>query len=53
MVDNHRVVGLDFDEAADRVSDTQRRILDKVPSRDHQGRRADELSPLTFPLAGD
>ncbi len=52
VVDDHRVVGLDFDEAADHVSDTQRRILDKVPSRDHQGRRADELSPLTFPLAG-
>ncbi|MEE2980938.1 MAG: amidohydrolase family protein [Pseudomonadota bacterium] len=51
VVADHRVVNLDFDEAADHVTDTQRRILEKVPSRDHQGRRADQLSPLTFPLA--
>jgi hypothetical protein len=49
VVADHRVLNLDFHEAADHVSDTQRRILEKVPSRDHQGRRADELSPLTFP----
>jgi cytosine/adenosine deaminase-related metal-dependent hydrolase len=53
VVANGKVLTLDFNEAAERVSEVQRRVVEKVPSRDHAGRTAHEISPLTLPLAGD
>ena len=50
VVADHRVLTLDFDEAADRVSAIQRDILAKVPARDHANRTAQDIAPLTLPI---
>lgn len=50
VVENHEVLTLDYRQAADRISEIQQAMLAKVPSRDHSGRTAQQISPLTLPV---
>jgi 5-methylthioadenosine/S-adenosylhomocysteine deaminase len=51
IVADHKVLTLDQIDAAGRLADAQRRMLDKVPSRDYRGRSAEDISPLSLPMA--
>jgi cytosine/adenosine deaminase-related metal-dependent hydrolase len=51
VVDDRRVLTLDRGAAVQRLEAAQRRMLDAVPSRDHAGRTADRIAPLSLPLA--
>jgi cytosine/adenosine deaminase-related metal-dependent hydrolase len=51
VVDDRRVLTLDRAAAVERLEAAQRRMLDAVPSRDHAGRTADRIAPLSLPLA--
>jgi cytosine/adenosine deaminase-related metal-dependent hydrolase len=45
-----RVLTLDRAEAAGRLAEAQQRMLAAVPSRDHAGRSAEQIAPLSLPL---
>jgi 5-methylthioadenosine/S-adenosylhomocysteine deaminase len=51
IVADHKLLTLDQNDAAGRLADAQRRMLDKVPSRDYRGRSAEDISPLSLPMA--
>lgn len=51
VVEGGRVVTLDYEEAALRLSEAQRRTEEIAPSRDYANRPVSAYSPLTFPLA--
>ncbi|MGH7263484.1 MAG: amidohydrolase family protein [Candidatus Rokuibacteriota bacterium] len=51
VVDDRKVLTLDRGAAVERLEAAQRRMLDAVPSRDHAGRTADQIAPLSLPLA--
>jgi 5-methylthioadenosine/S-adenosylhomocysteine deaminase len=51
IVADHKVLTLDQNDAAGRLADAQRRMLEKVQGRDYRGRSADEISPLSLPMA--
>ncbi len=50
VVDDGRVVNLDYAAAAEAVSQARLRAEAKVPELDWAGRQASELSPLSLPL---
>jgi len=50
VVANRRVLTLDRTEAAGRLAEAQLRMLDAVPGRDHSGRSAEQIAPLSLPL---
>jgi 5-methylthioadenosine/S-adenosylhomocysteine deaminase len=45
------VLTLDQRAAADRLAAAQRRMLEEAPRRDYRGRTAEQISPLSLPLA--
>jgi hypothetical protein len=51
IVADHKVLTLDQNDAAGRLADAQRRMLEKVRGRDYRGRSAEEISPLSLPIA--
>jgi len=51
IVADHKVLTLDQNDAASRLADAQRRMLEKVRGRDYRGRSAEEISPLSLPMA--
>jgi 5-methylthioadenosine/S-adenosylhomocysteine deaminase len=51
IVADHKVLTLDQNDAAGRLADAQRRMLEKVRGRDYRGRSAEEISPLSLPMA--
>jgi 5-methylthioadenosine/S-adenosylhomocysteine deaminase len=51
VVADHRVLTLDQENAAARLADAQRRMMQRVCERDYCGRTAEEISPLSLPLA--
>ena len=51
IVAGHKVLTLDQNDAASRLADAQRRMLEKVRGRDYRGRSAEEISPLSLPMA--
>jgi cytosine/adenosine deaminase-related metal-dependent hydrolase len=51
VVDDRKVLTLDRAAAVERLQEAQRRMLDAVPSRDHAGRTAEQIAPLSLPLA--
>ena len=48
VVDEGRVLTLDYQGAAGRVEEAQRRMVDQTPSRDYAGRSVDEIAPLSI-----
>jgi len=51
VVADGKVLTLDQAAAATRLARAQRRMLEAAPQRDYRGRSADEISPLSLPLA--
>jgi len=51
VVAEGKVLTLDQNDAADRLVGAQRRMMEKVPGRDYRGRSAEEISPLSLPMA--
>ena len=51
VVADGKVLTLDQNDAADRLVGAQRRMMEKVPGRDYRGRSAEEISPLSLPMA--
>jgi cytosine/adenosine deaminase-related metal-dependent hydrolase len=52
VVGDRKVLTLDRREAAGRLAEGQRRMLEAVPRHDYAGRSADAIVPLCLPLAG-
>jgi 5-methylthioadenosine/S-adenosylhomocysteine deaminase len=51
IVANGKVLTLDQGDAAERLAGAQRRMMEMAPRRDYRGRTADEITPLSLPLA--
>ena len=51
VVAEGKVLTLDQLDAADRLASAQHRMLEAAPRRDYLGRTAEEISPLSLPLA--
>jgi len=51
VVAEGKVLTLDQANAAERLVLAQRRMLEAAPHRDYRGRSADEIAPLSLPLA--
>ena len=51
VVADGKVLTLDQNNAADRLAVAQRRMMERVPGRDYRGRSAEEISPLSLPIA--
>jgi 5-methylthioadenosine/S-adenosylhomocysteine deaminase len=51
VVAEGKVLTLDQLGAADRLAGAQRRMLEAAPRRDYRRRKAEEISPLSLPLA--
>ena len=51
VVADRKVLTLDLADAAERLGRAQRRMLEMAPRRDYRGRTAEEISPLSLPLA--
>src|SRR5207237_10568117 len=52
VVANRKVLTLNREDAAGRLADAQRRMLDAVPTYDYAGRSAETIVPLCLPLVG-
>lgn len=50
VVADRRVLTLDRREAAGRLAEAQRRMIEAVPSHDYAGRLAEEIVPLSLPM---
>jgi 5-methylthioadenosine/S-adenosylhomocysteine deaminase len=51
IVADGKVLTLDQGDAAERLAGAQRRMMEGVPRRDYRGRTAEEITPLSLPLA--
>ena len=51
VVADGRAVHLQPVEAAGRLAEAQARMIADVPSHDYAGRSADQIAPLSLPLA--
>jgi cytosine/adenosine deaminase-related metal-dependent hydrolase len=51
IVTDGKVLTLDQRDAAERLAGAQRRMMEGVPRRDYRGRTAEEITPLSLPLA--
>jgi 5-methylthioadenosine/S-adenosylhomocysteine deaminase len=51
VVGGGRVLTLDHGDAAGRLVEAQQRMMAKVPERDYRHRTADEIAPLSLPVA--
>jgi len=51
VVAEGRVITLNQADAADRLYRAQRLMLEAAPRRDYRGRNAEEIVPLSLPLA--
>jgi 5-methylthioadenosine/S-adenosylhomocysteine deaminase len=51
IVADGKVLTLDQGDAAERLAGAQRRMMEGVPRRDYRGRTAEEIIPLSLPLA--
>jgi hypothetical protein len=49
---DRRVLTLDQNHAPDRLASAQLRMLEAASRRDYRGRNAEEISPLSLPIAG-
>jgi cytosine/adenosine deaminase-related metal-dependent hydrolase len=51
IVADGKVLTLDQGDAAERLAGAQRRMMEGVPMRDYRGSTAEEITPLSLPLA--
>ena len=51
VVADRKVLTMDQDDAADRLAGAQRRMLEAAARRDYRGRSAEQISPLSLPMA--
>ena len=51
VVADRRVLTMNQDDAADRLAGAQHRMLEAAARRDYRGRGAEQISPLSLPLA--
>jgi cytosine/adenosine deaminase-related metal-dependent hydrolase len=51
VVADRKVLTMNQDDAADRLAMAQRRMLDAAARRDYRGRSAEQISPLSLPMA--
>src|SRR5438477_7717843 len=51
VVADHKVLTMNQKDAAGRLADAQHRMLDAAARRDYRGRSAEQISPLSLPLA--
>jgi 5-methylthioadenosine/S-adenosylhomocysteine deaminase len=51
IVADGKVLTLDQRDAAERLAGAQHRMMEGVPRRDYRGRTAEEITPLSLPLA--
>ena len=51
VVADGKVLTLDQNDAAERLGRAQQRMLDAASQRDYRGRSAEEISPLSLPVA--
>jgi 5-methylthioadenosine/S-adenosylhomocysteine deaminase len=51
VVAGAKVLTLDQNAAAERLALAQQRMMEAVPTRDYLGRSAEEISPLSLPIA--
>ncbi|HVH74761.1 MAG TPA: amidohydrolase family protein [Stellaceae bacterium] len=51
VVAEGRVLTLDQKAAGERLTAAQARMIEAAPGRDYRGRRADEIAPLSLPVA--
>jgi 5-methylthioadenosine/S-adenosylhomocysteine deaminase len=51
VVANGKVLTLDQNDAAERLGRAQQRMLEAASQRDYRGRSAEEISPLSLPVA--
>ena len=51
IVADGKVLTLDQGDAAERLAGAQRRMMEGVPRRDYRRRTAEEITPLSLPLA--
>jgi cytosine/adenosine deaminase-related metal-dependent hydrolase len=51
VVADRKVLTMDQDDAAERLEGAQRRMLDAAARRDYRGRSAEQVSPLSLPMA--
>jgi hypothetical protein len=50
VVENGRVVNIDYEAASQAVQEAQQRSMENVPKLDWAGRTADELAPMVLPI---
>jgi len=51
VVADHKVLTMNQDDAADRLTGAQRRMLEAAARRDYRGRNAEQISPLSLSMA--
>jgi len=51
VVADRKVLTMNQNDAADRLAAAQRRMLDAAARRDYRGRSAEQISPLSLPMA--
>jgi cytosine/adenosine deaminase-related metal-dependent hydrolase len=51
VVADRKVLTMNQDDAADRLAIAQRRMLEAAARRDYRGRSAEQISPLSLPMA--
>jgi cytosine/adenosine deaminase-related metal-dependent hydrolase len=51
VVADRKILTMDQDGAADRLAGAQRRMLDAAARQDYRGRSAEQISPLSLPMA--
>jgi cytosine/adenosine deaminase-related metal-dependent hydrolase len=51
VVANRKVLTMNQDDAADRLAGAQHRMLEAAARRDYRGRSAEQISPLSLPMA--
>jgi len=51
VVADGKVLTMDHEDAAGRLAEGQSRMIAAVRQRDYKGRSAEEISPLSLPMA--
>lgn len=50
VVEQGKVLTLDYYGAVDRIEEAQQRMIERIPSEDYAGRSVDEIAPLSIPM---
>ena len=50
IVADGRVTTLEHQDAAERLTQAQLRMMQETPARDYRGRTADAIAPLSLPV---